>query len=112
MLRPEGPALQALTKNYLETIEEGLKHLLLRPEGPALQALTKNYLETIEEGLKHLLLRPEGPSCYSPGRSEAEAWVLSKRHRVLKGRHKHATFYSTMPIIVKNKAHFLHKMNP
>ncbi len=49
--------------------------------------------------------------CYSPGRSEAEAWVLSKRHRVLKGRHKHATFYSTMPIIVKNKAHFLHKMN-
>ncbi len=58
-----------------------------------------------------LLLRPEGPSCYSPGRSEAEAWVLSKRHRVLKGRHKHATFNSTMPIIVKNKAHFLHKMN-
>ncbi len=57
------------------------------------------------------MLRPEGPSCYSPGRSEAEAWVLSTRHRVLKGRHKHATFYSTMPIIVKNKAHFLHKMN-
>ncbi len=26
-------------------------------------------------------------------------------------RHKHATFNSTMPIIVKNKAHFLHKMN-
>ncbi len=48
---------------------------------------------------------------HAPGRSEAEAWVLSKRHRVLKGRHKHATFNSTMPIIVKNKAHFLHKMN-
>ncbi len=42
----------------------------------------------MEEGLKHLLLRPEGPAYYSPGRSEAEAWVLSKKHRVLKGRHK------------------------
>ncbi len=59
-----------------------------------------------------ILLRPEGPSCYSPGRSEAEAWVLSKRHRVLKGRHKHATFNSTMPIIVKNKAHFCTNEHP